>query len=259
MPTASLAPSPSPTPTASATPVSVPSLTPTDTLTPSPSSTPTATPTLLDTQGDILFSDGFESGDLSAWSAASDNGGLLNASPQAALTGAFGIQATINSATSMYVQDDTPASESSYHARFYFNPNGLLPNGAANSGFVTIFSGLNATTSTVFQVQFRRLIAGGGTYQVRLGILRAGGNTFTTPVMISNAAHAIEIAWQSGTSASASLYVDGVLQQTLTGLDTSAFILESIRFGPSAGLVAASTGTLYFDAFNSTRATYIGP
>jgi hypothetical protein len=172
---------------------------------------------------------------------------------------AFGMQAALSGATGLYVQDDTPAAESSYHARFYFNPNGVLPNGASNSGFITIFSGLNASNSTVFQVQFRRLIAGGGTYQIRLGISRAGGTTFTSTYNISNAAHAIEIAWQSAASASASLYIDGALQQTLTGLNTSAFTLESVRLGPSAGLVAASTGTMYFDVFDSTRTTYIGP
>ena len=208
-----------------------------------------------------IFADSFESGDLSAWNGGATGTPNISVSTAARMTGigTYGMQTVLSGSPARYVTDLTPSLETSYHARFYFNPNGVLPNGANNSGFVTIFSGLNATNSNVFQVQFRRLIAGGGTYQVRLGILRAGGTTFTVPFNITNAAHAIEIAWQSGTSVSASLYIDGALQQTLTGLNTSAFTLESVRLGPSAGLVAASTGTLYFDAFDSTRTTIIGP
>jgi len=108
-------------------------------------------------------------------------------------------------------------------------------------------------------VQVRRQNAGGGTYQVRLAVLRAGGTTTTSWYAISNAAHSVEIAWQSSTTASASLYTDGTLRQTLTGLNTSAYTLESVRLGPSAGLVGTASGTLYFDAFVSKRSSYVGP
>ena len=63
----------------------------------------------------------------------------------------------------------------------------------------------------------------------------------------------------SGPSASASLYINGALAQTLTNLNTDAYKLNAVLLGPSSGLNAAWTGTLYFDDFSSTRTTYIGP
>ena len=59
--------------------------------------------------------------------------------------------------------------------------------------------------------------------------------------------------------ASFSLYVHGGLQQTLAGLNTSAYLLDTVQLGPSVGLTGAASGTLYFDAFVSRRYTVIGP
>jgi hypothetical protein len=53
--------------------------------------------------------------------------------------------------------------------------------------------------------------------------------------------------------------VDGVLQQTLTGLNTAAFTVDTVLLGPSGGLVATAGGTPYFDQFESRRTSYIGP
>jgi hypothetical protein len=204
-----------------------------------------------------IFSDGFESGDFSAWSAST---GIVSVSGAAARTGSFGMQASLAGAAFGYVTDNTPIAEPSYKARFYFHPNGALPvnNNAANG--VTIFSGLDGSNAAVFQVQFRRQNSGGGTYQVRLSVQRAGGVTNTGWFNISNAWHSIEISWASGATTSASIYVDGMLRQTLTGLNTGAYKVESVRLGPSAGALGNSaSGAMYFDDFVSRRTQYIGP
>jgi hypothetical protein len=66
---------------------------------------------------------------------------------------------------------------------------------------------------------------------------------------------AVEIAWQSATSASFGLYLDGVLKQMLGGLNTSARTLDSVRLGPSGGLTRNVSGTEYFDSFVSSRSS----
>ena len=76
---------------------------------------------------------------------------------------------------------------------------------------------------------------------------------------ITNSAHAIEIAWNAGPSSTFELYVDGVLVGQLTGLNTSGYTIETVRLGPSQGLISASAGTQYFDAFVSSRFSIIGP
>jgi len=159
--------------------------------------------------------------------------------------------ALISGGTSGYVVDGTPNNETSYHARFYFSPNSVTIGTSAQD----IFVGRNSANQNVFRVQLRR---SSGQYQIRSVVSRSGGTTSTSWYTITNAYHAIEIAWQSATSASFSLYIDGTLKRTLTGLNTSASLLDSVRLGPSAGLSGVS-GTEYFDAFVSTRTSYIGP
>ena len=73
----------------------------------------------------MIFKDGFESGSFSAWSASVTNGGNLSVSSNAALSGNYGMQATIRNATGMYLRDDSPNAETRYRARFYFDPNSI--------------------------------------------------------------------------------------------------------------------------------------
>jgi FtsP/CotA-like multicopper oxidase with cupredoxin domain len=207
-----------------------------------------------------IFANGFDAGNFAAWTTATNvvvgNAIGINVQAAAAQAGGFGMRARIQGNTPGYVTDGTPNLENSYHARFYFNPRGTTTGNAGPT--LTIFSGQNAAGTTFFQVQYQRLNA--GSYRVRLSVLHAGGTPTTNWYPIAgNAWNAIEIAWQSGTNASASLYTGGTLRQTLTGLNTSAYLLDGVRLGPSTGFVNTSVGTMYFDSFVSTRNSVIGP
>jgi FtsP/CotA-like multicopper oxidase with cupredoxin domain len=204
---------------------------------------------------DAVFANSFGSGNTSAWQGVTGTASQLSVTAGASLDGtpAFGMQTTLGGTAARYVTNTTPRLDGSYHAQFRLNPHGaLLANNNATNG-TTILAGLNAAGNTVFQVQMRRQNTGGGTYQLRLLVTRAGGSTGTTFTTITNAAHRIGVVWQSAASASASLLVDGVSIGTLSGLNTSASLLDSVRLGPSGNLVGGATGTLYFDAFVSTR------
>jgi hypothetical protein len=198
----------------------------------------------------VILADGFESGNLSAWTSTGGTAGRLNVAAAAKQAGTYGLQADISSGTSGYVVNGFSSNEASYHARFYFNPHGATINSTAQD----IFAGLDASSQVVFRIQLRR---NSGTYPIRAVIRQAVPPTRSW-YTISNAYHPIEIAWQSGSSASFSLYLDGSLKQTTANLNTSAYTLRSVRLGPSAGL-SGSPGSEYFDGFVSTRTTYIGP
>jgi hypothetical protein len=216
-----------------------------------PSATPIP-PTATPAPADLLFADGFESGGLSAWSASS-GGTRISVGGAAALQGAYGMQAQIGGITPIYVQDNTPASERSYRARFAFHPNGARTGISEHD----IFAGRNASGASIFRVQYRRTTA--GAFQIRAGVLRSGGTSWTNWSSVTNAAHTVEIGWQSATSAAFALFLDGVVRGTLTGLNTSAYTLDSVRLGPSAGLGASMAGVEYYDTFVSTRGGAIGP
>ena len=92
----------------------------------SPTYGPASTPP-SEIPNDLIFADGFETGDLSRWSAAATDGGDLSVTPQAALAGTFGLQAMVDDTASLYVQDNSPDDEPRYRARFAFHPKDFDP------------------------------------------------------------------------------------------------------------------------------------
>lgn len=263
--TASPTPSPSSTPTVSptttATPTLGPSPTPTDTPTSTPSATATFTPSPTNTpsSSDLIFADGFESGDLSAWTSSTSDGGDLSLSSAAALVGSSGMQAVINDNTWIYVIDDTPGSEPRYRARFYFDPNSIPMESGDNHH---ILQGHSGPFRLVLRVQFRFR---NGDYQLRAALRDDGSSwTDTNWITISDALHYIEVDWKAASAAGVNnggltLWIDDTQQASLTGIDNDTRRIDRLRLGAVAGIDTGTRGTYYFDAFESRRQTYIGP
>ncbi|MCI0551693.1 MAG: metallophosphoesterase [Anaerolineae bacterium] len=266
-PTMSDTSTPSHTPTAGDTPIatSTPTATATGTIGPSPTNTPTVTmtsaPTSTNTPGssDLIFADGFESGNLSAWTSSSTDLGDLSVSTAAALIGIQGLRALIDDSNTIYVTDDRPITEPRYRARFYFDPNSI-PMASGDAHF--IFKGFVGTSTEVLRVEFRQF---SGAYQLRAALLNDSSTWINTNwFAISDAAHSIELDWQAATAAGANngsltLWIDGVQQQVLTGVDNDTRRIDRARLGALTGIDAGTRGTYYFDAFESRRQNYIGP
>jgi regulation of enolase protein 1 (concanavalin A-like superfamily) len=208
---------------------------------------------------DLIFGDGFESGDLSRWSVSTTDGGDLSVSTAANLIGDYGIQASIDDNETIYVTDDSPTSEPRYHMRFYFDPNTIsMANGNAHS----IFYGYSDAPAVVLRVEFRFF---SGQYQLRVALLNDGttwknSSWFT----ISDAPHIVELFWTAATGAGTNnggltLFLDDVLKAVLNSVDNDTRRIDSVRLGPVAGIDTGTRGIYYFDAFESRRQTYIGP
>ena len=217
-------------------------------------------------RSNLIFSTGFENGKAAF---AITGAGRLAFVPAANMagTGSLGMKVTLSGAiaqttpASAYVTDNSPAAESTYNARFYFNPNSSTPGGGAHG--ITLLAGYTADNgrgTNRFTVRYRRT---GSTRQVRLSV-RSGRNTTSTKwfVVANTTGTPIEVFWQAGASTTATLRLRGKISQTLTGLDTEAQTrIESIRFGVQ-GLSRSSSGrrgSLYLDSFVSTRRTAVGP
>jgi hypothetical protein len=208
---------------------------------------------------DVIFADGFESGNLSKWSASTTDGGDLSVSTAAKLVGNFGLQANIDDNRAIYVTDGSPFAEPKYRARFYFDPNSIR---MASGNAHYIFYGYTGSSSTgLVRVELRY---SGGTYQLRGSLLNdattwRSSNWFT----ISDARHRVEISWRAATAAGANngvltLWIDGVNKASLTGVDNDTRRIGFIRLGAVASIDSGTRGTYYFDAFQSRRHTYIG-
>jgi subtilisin family serine protease/subtilisin-like proprotein convertase family protein len=209
---------------------------------------------------DLLFEDGFESGGFGRWTATSTlDGGDLSVNATAALVGTRGMSILIDDTRALYVTDDTPAAEARYRARFRFDPNGVvLPNALAHY----IFYGYQGTSTVVTRLEFRHY---NGAYQLR-GSLRRDDNTWraTSWYPISDAPHVVELDWQAATAPGANngsltLWIDGAQKGPFGSIDNDAYRVDRIRLGAIAGLDAGTQGSYFFDAFKSTRSSYIGP
>jgi hypothetical protein len=79
-------------------------------------------PALHPTSEPAIFSDDFETGDLSMWSSAVTDLGDLSAASAAAIGGSYGLEAVLDDNDSIYLVDESPTPKRSIGA-FYFDPN----------------------------------------------------------------------------------------------------------------------------------------
>ena len=211
---------------------------------------------------DLIFADGFESGDLTHWSSATTDGTDLRSTAPAAMAGtAFGLEALVNDTNSLFVQDDTPVLESRYRARLYFDPNGFDP-GEGQSHFRTrIFIVFDPSGFRTITLVLKRQA---GAYSVETRVRRDDGTRADTGFLpISDGPHVIEFNWQRAAGPGASdgtleMWIDGTSSATLTGIDNDLSSVDSARMG-ALSVKTGAAGTLYFDEFESRRQGYIGP
>ena len=241
-----------------------PTATPTPTVTagtPTPTLTPTNTPTPPSTSGGSqpIFADGFESGNLSAWTANTNDLGDLSVSTAAALVSNWGMQAVIDDANAIFVRDDSPNVEARYRASFYFDPNSIpMANGDAHFIFKG-FSGTNTSPTEILRVELGKTSTG---YQVRASLVDDSTLWASTVwIPIQDRSNSIELDWRASTAAGANnggltLSVnnsDGLQQGATVAVDNDTRRIDFVRLGALSGVDTGTRGTYYFDEFVSSR------
>ena len=184
-------------------------------------------------------------------------------SESAALAGSRrGMEALVDDTAGLFVQDDTPADEGRYRARFYFDPNGFDPGVAQNHLRTRIFIGFEeAPERRLFAIVLRLL---NGQYALMGRARRDDNSQVDTGFFdIIDAPHFVELDWKSSSGPDAldgtfDLWIDGAPMAALTGLDNSISSLDFVRLG-ALSVKAGASGVLRWDHFQSRRASAIGP
>ena len=212
---------------------------------------------------DLIFTDGFESANMAAWTASAIDGGDLTVAGAAAMRASTqGLQGVVNDITGLYVQDDSPFDENSYRARFYFDPNGFDPGEADGHLRTRIFIAFEETpTRRLAAVVLRRQ---GGNYAIRVRA-RADDNSQVDTVFmpISNGPHAIEINWQRASGPNAldgqlEVWIDGSYVTGVYGLDNFISSVDFVRLG-ALSVKSGASGMMLWDEFLSRRRSYCAP
>lgn len=212
---------------------------------------------------DLVFRDGFESGNLGAWSVSSaTDGGDLSVSVAAALSATTrGLSALVDDTNSLYAQDDSPAGQTRYRGRFYIDPNGFDPGEAASHFRIRVFiafDGLNQRTITFV------LKRQAGVFSVMGRVRRTDGTRADTGFFdITDAPHFVEFDWKRASSPGAldgafQMWIDGVPTSSLNGIDNGSATVEFARLGTIAVKTGAA-GTVYLDELESRTLNFIGP
>ena len=203
----------------------------------------------------LIFTDGFESGDLAAWSAVREtSAGLLTVTPAAALgSPAFGLEVAAGGRA--WLESRQPDRESEVFASFLFNPDNweMLPRA---------------------RVEILRFHARGGRHHLRLVLGQAGPGLFRINLQVrgnqggyqtigggpvlAGAANRIEVHWRAAsapnaTDGSATLFINGELEAREPTLANGRLDVRAIRLGTVAGQTGATRGSYYLDDFASFR------
>ena len=212
---------------------------------------------------DLIFTDGFESTNMAAWTASAIDGGDLTVAGAAAMRATTqGLQGVVNDLTGLYVQDDSPFDENSYRARFYFDPNGFDPGEADGHLRTRIFIAFEETPiRRLAAVVLRRQ---SGMYAIRVRAREDDNSqvdTVFTP--ISNGPHAIEINWQRASGPDAldgqlEVWIDGNYVTGVYGLDNFISSVDFVRLG-ALSVKSGASGMMLWDEFLSRRRSYCAP
>jgi hypothetical protein len=211
---------------------------------------------------DLIFKDGFETGNLSRWSATSVDGTDVLVVPPGMAGTVWASNNVVDDTTALYVQDDSPSDEPRYRARFYLDPTAFDPG--------TVLAHFRTRVFVVFTDVPQRRVAAvvlkkqDGQLSVMARTRRDDNVQVDTPFFaIAPGTHAIELDLGAASAAGVadghlSLWIDGDLVATLSGLENSAARADFARLG-ALSVKGGAAGVLRFDEFESRRTSYIGP
>ncbi len=208
-----------------------------------------------------LFSDGFESGDLTAWNGVAQiDGGDLSAHTDAKIHGNYGLKAVIDDTNTIYVRDNTPVAEKRYRVRFYIDPNTLT---MADNDSLYPFFAWDSAWQGEFDIFLER---SSGVYNIAVSITKdTVAPVASARYPITDAPHWVEVDWKASSAPGAdngfiTLWIDGVLKETIANVDNDTKQLDHITFGSTIREGTGTSGTLYLDDFESNNdGSPIGP
>ena len=204
-----------------------------------------------------IFTDGFESGDVSRWSAARALGSAaLEVDGAAAMGGSssvFGLEVTGGGRA--WVESREPDRESTVGLFFFFDPDNweMLPRAR-----VDILRLYGPGRRHHLRLVLRR--AGPGMFRLGLQVRgnRGGYESIGGGLVLAGGENLVEVEWQAAsgpnaTDGSAALYLNGVLEAREPTLANGRLDVRTIQLGILGGNVGQTRGSFYLDDFSAFR------
>jgi hypothetical protein len=211
----------------------------------------------------LAASSALVAGTLTVRPGVPSNGG------SARYSGTQGLEVNVASPdrTPAFVQSSHPSSESTYRVRFYVNLRDLTMSGGDELDLFDAYDGADPVPPTITGNAALRLVVRqvSGTLRLSAFVRQNNGGELEipTPITLAPGWRAIEINWAKSTAPGANngrldLWVDGVAQTGLTGVNNDTEVINYARLGAVNGIDAGTSGILKLDDFASQRSGYIG-
>lgn len=199
-----------------------------------------------------IFTDGFESGDLSLWRNTRDPGApTLFVTPMGALNGFWSLR--VFATDRGFLVGTRANNETTYRAQFLFHPDTL---DLRRGGRVTILSLLDANnrehTKLVVAPGRRKFL----TFRLYTRERRGGYDLIGSGRVPRGRTSRVELEWQAaadGNDGLVRLRVNRNIVAQETELDTPDFAVDRIRIGMIGRIPTGATGSFYLDDFASFR------
>ena len=180
-----------------------------------------------------IFSDGFESGDVSAWTGQN---GTPVVSGDSKLVGAYGLE--VDAVDDYVYQAFTEVTR--LRVRVWIDPHSFTMAAGEKAHFLFIYDG--AVLVGYVRLQFTTV------YRLDAGVLNdASAWKGTAAYTITDGPHWAEVDFSfANTVGSMTLYIDGILEQMYSSIDLGTRAPDSVRLGWLQA-VGSPSGTLYLD------------
>jgi hypothetical protein len=153
-----------------------------------------------------------------------------------------------------YVQDDSPAAEKLYRARFYVDVSSLSPGSGDSFDHFTAYANSGATQ---FEIQLEE-----NGSNIDLVVSARDGGTFSTATASSSLPGtylAVEFEWMASAAGQSNghldVWLDGSPVTGLANLDNETGQIDYVRWGAVDGVDSTTTGTMNLDEFVSQRSS----
>ena len=189
----------------------------------------------------------FEEGDLTDFDSTTGIG--LSAITGAVKNGTYGMQIDITDTTARYGTFTGPTDETLFVAECWIDPNGITMDNPSSHIII------RATGSGTGSDAFISFLSYSGSYGVNLFYDHDGG-TVNRPFVLFRGTnddwHHVLITFKASTSAGADngelhLYIDGVLEDSVTGIDNDTHDVDTIRFGAESSVDSGTSGPYFMD------------
>ena len=171
-------------------------------------------------------------------------GDLVTVQSGGSLTAA--IDPALTDSPFVFLQDESPAAETSYQVQFFVNLDDLA---VATGDEIEQFAAYDEAENAHVLL----LLGSGPTLALEVRDDVGAPHRVTWPNPLSTGWNRVAISWQASPSATISFSVGDSSAVELTGIDTDERRVDTVRWGVVGGTLAASSGTIAMDQFSSWR------